>query len=789
VSRSVISIESAGRENEPSSTATRERHPTQSEADRKESKRPSSGIIYLDQDLGETISVRIPTGTRPGTWTILASEANDAALQAFDKTKPIILRAQGTVLGWQDKGIDGDFSFAFKELWLADRVGVEKMDDATVVRWTVEDNRRWMRGIRSFGEMNVDRFANEFEEFPGEVEDSNFAQYHRIPKFSLLRNTCKADGDTGFARFDAEAFRRFSAFEAVRFMLTDFFDIQPDRVRLPDGSDFRPKIVFAEPPEKLDNRHPIQNQSLEGPWALVTSRLMRMAHVSMVPNVDGEWVIFRLRPGEFRRAVGGYVGGGYPIQPDRSRSRSIIHRSYFRTRYDIRADYEDRIPTDGAGAPVLTSTVERDDPDNVLPVKVANVLIAPFDTTNPKTGVTIRRGSIPESFEVWIESLNAENEANPGLNFPKSFTDDFGPLTMGFIKSRIVGPMLASLLSVDLTRAGNRHPRGAAVAKTCYDFFRRLFQIPRELRDNLKKIKAEVGDVADTRTGKVAPSRVYFDHTLVLTYYGAFQPGKAPQEGAGFMTVRPWPVGDTQKLISEAEASDYARIRVYDQAQGLFLIQPLTDIEGNYGRVVFTTFGEFPPDAIVGLDGAAHFLETSRQDDVWRATWLFSAEVRSAHPRNFYVIPPFGTPDNGPREEGGPPNKGSGPVSEEIVRQAFANYAWVDGKSKTSIGKDGQLVFEGFRLANESRLLSIAKGLQRTHYFEQDDWLIGAFRAPGFVPGVDVPAGNYEVSWQHDGSGLFEAVYNTFRPVPPPVFEALSREAAALLFKIDEDTF
>jgi len=207
MARSVLTIRSAGKDDDNApADLTRERSPgeesgsgsSSSTADEEEASK-SDGIIFLDTEENETIRARIPTGTRAGRWTIVASAENDAKLRRFDKTKPIIVSAKGTVLGWQDHGIQ-DFDFEFRELWLGDRIGPVSDGDPSLVAWSIEDNRRWMRGIRSFGEMNVDRFANEFEDFPGEDADSNFAQFHRIPKFSLLRNTCQEEGGTGFAR-------------------------------------------------------------------------------------------------------------------------------------------------------------------------------------------------------------------------------------------------------------------------------------------------------------------------------------------------------------------------------------------------------------------------------------------------------------------------------------------------------------------------------------------------------------------------------------------------------------
>lgn len=738
--------------------------------------------VFLDQS--DDLAVLIPIGPYVGRWKIRVSTTVDRQISALQN--PVKLVCKGVLFGAGEGGSQVT-DFEYEDLWIADRLGSPNPSDPTVVEWVIEDNRRWAQGLKSLGMMNGMRLSNEFEEFDGIAPENNFGQYNRIPKFSYMIPTCRGDGII-FSEYDNEDFKIWTAFEAVQWMMTRFFSIpNPDgtaRASLPDGRAFIPKVIFKG--NDLENGFPLQDFSLDGPWPIVIARLLRLAHLSFVTNSKGEWVVFSLKPHKFNRKVGEYSTAGHVVRRDRHRTRSRSHRTIFKSRYDFRVDVvEDSTSSLGVGS----------DQGEIFPIVADNVVIMPFtiqDKRDGGTGDFVRRGTIVKITE-FFDLLNAD-AAN---SYPPGWVDTYKELSLNHCRRYLVGPTMASLMTVDVTRAEQRHPRGAAIAKCLYDFYRKLYQIPKHLKDTLTKLKAVTSDVADTRTGKPAPSRVYFDHTLVLTRHGAFQPGSAPTLGAGFMTVRPWPQTDTVKRLDTAEASDYAKITVYDQAQGLFLISELTDIEGHYGRMFPHTFTEFPQSAVVGVDGVVHFLEAEDavQDLLFRAAWVFSAEVISPNLGNFFVVS---------KPVGEEPTDGLGPIHEHRMRGVYAGFPWNDDFSAADI-IDGSLVLSGFNSEslpesgnpdesanlnqpyNTARLQSVAKGLRSQHYFEQQDWIIGTFKAPGFSPEIDTPAGNYTVGISHTGDGMFEAVYNASQPRAQPIFEFISKDAADLLFRFDEE--
>ncbi|MDF1667238.1 MAG: hypothetical protein P1V97_36170, partial [Planctomycetota bacterium] len=708
------------------------------------------------------LNLKIPTGTRPGRSSIVVSEAIDQELQNL--ANPVSLVCRGGHLGGYDDGIQ-DVNFAWSDLYLSERLGCPDPTDPTTVQWIIEDNRRWVKDIECVGFMNKQRIANEFDEL---VEvGTNFGQFHRIGTFAYFVNTTRDPSGIKFSRYDAETFKPWTAFTGFEFMLTTFFDLNKNRITFPDGKPFKPVVIFKGDKEKLDNGFPLHNFSLNGKWSMVVARLAKLANVTFVPNKKGEWIVFKLDPKILPRSIGGYTGAGNPVNRFRRNSRSAKHRTIYRSRYDFRVDFVETVAGE-AGAQSTSTVVDSGD---IFPITAVNVVITPFDMPGPD-GETVKRGTILP-IEEFISILNL----NPERHFPPTFLRIFGTLSLGFVKKFGVGQGMGFWLSFDHTKTGGSTPFGRAVAKTLYDFWRKLFQIPKELRDNLDKIKAKTSEVVDTRTGKQAPSRVYFDHTLIPTFWGAGQPGTMPEEGTGFLTVRPWAVGDADKKFDDADPCDFAELTVKDGNNGLFLVKTLPDLEGQFGRVLFTTFKKLPPN-VVGIDGVSHFLETSEQDGSWRCSFQFSAELISSNIENYYVV-------EKPATEA--PTDGQGPVKEERVRQVFAGYAWNDETSTATIDQQsGELKVSGFDLYNENRLKSIALGLRQTHYFYMQDWLIGEFRASGFDPDKDLPQSNYDVALQHS-EGFFEAVYNAKAPKPKPLFEVISPEAAELLFKFDED--
>jgi len=716
----------------------------------------NSGAVAIDDS---RLTLNIPIGPYSGRSIITVSDVIDQKLRTLSSR--ISLVGKGVHIGgYKDSFEKTDFTI--HDLYLAERLGSPDPNDPTIVQWIIEDNRRWLQNIQSLGFMNKQRIANEFDDL---VEvGTNFGQFHRIGVFAYFVNTTKDKSAVKFARFDAEEFAPWTAFQGLKFMLTTFFEVVEKRVLEETGTKFRPRIKIIE--EKvIDNGFPLQNFSLNGPWPIVVARLMRLAHVSFVPNAKGEWVVFRLDPKKFPRKIGGYSGAGNAIRRDRNNSRSQSHKSIFRSRYDIRADFVEGSSASGA----VTSVV---DESNILPVQLLNVVITPFDMTD-ENGDTVKRGTILEISE-FLRVVNLD----PERHFSSNFRNLFGSLTLCIVKRLVTSPDLAYHLTVDSQRTLGRNPFGAAIAKTLYDFYRKLMQIPKGLRDNLDKIKTVTSEVADTRTGKQMPTRVHFDHTLIPTFWGAGNPGTMPEEGSGFFTQRPWPAGDQTRKLDDANPSDFAEVKVFDQTNGLFLVKTLSDLEGNFGRVIFTTFKTLPPN-VVGIDGISHFLSQTEQDDQFRLSFVFSAELISSNPENYFIV------EKPPEEE---PTTAKGPVHEERVRQVFAGFSWNDDTSAAEIDeKTGEFIVSGFDLYNKNRLESIALGLRQTHYFYMEDWLIGRFKAAGYNPDVDSPRGNYGVSLNHS-EGFFEASYDAKSPKPKPIFEVISEEAAELLFKLDEDT-
>lgn len=739
--------------------------------------------VFLDEAVG--FSMPIPVGARPGRWPLLVDPATDRELQKL--SGPLKLVAKG--VHWGDpegQGPDGrrETDFEWADLWLDDRDGSVDPNENSLVKWWLEDNRRFAAGLESQGFMNMQRVGNEFEDL---VEAGNFSEFFRIPKFLTFKTTMRAAGSLKFARYDAEDEDAaiWTAFEGLQYMLTTFFDskvalgpaegsrallnlTEKERARLPDGQIFKPKVVYRGDPAELDNGFPLQNFSLKGPWWRVVNSLLRLSHLGLVPNNKGEWVVFPLDPAAFPRPVGGYEGGGFNIGRDRSRHRSLTHRSVFRTRYEFRADFTDSIATRNQA--FSTASVG---PSLVLPIQVENVGVNPFDIEDPDNpGQTLERGTI-QTLELLVRAWNAK----ASTVFPTSFVSQFGTLTFGMIKTYTLTPALAMWLTFDFRKGGLRNEKGAAIAATIYSFFRRCFRIPQGLRDHLYRIKPQMVEVRDTRTGKVAPSRVYFDHTLIMSWHGAFGPGGGDGT-TGLVEVRPWPVGDAQKLLSAATPSEHATVRVFNEAQGVFIIKPLADIESMYSGVYFTTFSQLPAANIVGIDGVPTLIERATQDTEFRLSFLFSAELLGNNPRSTVIF-------EKPEDEY--PVGGGGGVFEEAVSSVYAAAAWVDGQTTAEVDEvSGELQVKGHELRNRDILTSLARGLRLQHYFGQDDWVLGVFRAPGFDPAVDQATGAHDLSISHR-EGLFEAVYSAGQPFPPSIFEAISPEAAALLYRFDEE--
>lgn len=746
---------------------------------------PEPSGVYLDAV--SRLRVEIPVGAYPGRFYLDVSTAVDQQLRGFDPALPISIVGAGRAPGAGPWG--GELTnFAYRNLWIAERQLAPNRNDTDAVRWIFEDSRRWLRSIRGLGVFNEQRIVNEFDELPGVDIDSNFGQFNRLPRVSYWTVTARTPGGNRFAGYDeGDVLEIWTAYQALRYMLTGFFDNDPGRVTLPNGQNFRPDVFFDGSDLDLDNKFPLSSFPMDAPWPKVVQGLLRRGQLGLCPRADGKWVVFRMKPEAFRRKIAEYTGGGHVIKPDRRYKRARRHRTIFKTRYDIRADV-----SISRTSPKVVA-VESFDPGapQVFPIQLDPVVITPFDLPDPRRdrgGLVIRRGTILKE-TTFIEAINLSQDEF----LPASFLTEYpGGLTLDLVDRGVLSPQLAEALSIDRTiSVGQRHPTGPAIAATFYDSHRRLFQIPQDILEFLRNIQARVGDVADNATGRVGPSRVYFDHCLILSAHGSIDPGLAPESGLGFSNQRPWPVGDANKLISAAQASDFAQLQVLDPSQGLFKIAPIAAVDGLVEGWVPYTFKKFPPDATTGISQEIPaYLSQVEADDEWRASWIFSAEIRTnALANHFFVesLPPAMT-------------KAFGPEVEEKARGVRAAYPWNDATSKTEIADDGQIVLSGFNDGtggiaanipyNRGRLSSIAGGLASSYYFEEQDWIVGTYRAPGYLPDKDFPAGNFNIVITHNpATGIFETVFRCFKPESPPLFENLSRDAAALLYKLDDDVF
>lgn len=740
---------------------------------------PAAAIPFGDEEDGSTPVRWEPSlGAFPSEWTVDVHEPVSRKLSA--SLNPFSLHGRGVIPGASRLGRSETVNFSIDQLWPVEAHIRPRRNRPDIYQWRFQDGRRWARRLVSQGVMNQQRLANEFKDHPRLDAQGNFNQLHRIPKLTYYRSTMKAAGELKFAAWNATDAEVWTAYEGLRFMLETFFDLEGNEVTLPDGSRWRPVIVYDGQHSDLDNGFPLNTFSLNGAWPVIVTRLMRLAHVSMAPNADGAWEVFRLDPDLAPKKVGGWLGGGFPLARDRVRDRPNRSRAVFNTRWNFRVDATDNIPAWPAPLPTATTT---DDPAEPLPIQARNVCFTPFDVTDPATGELLRRGTV-QTFDRLIPAWNAAGTAA----MPQAFVTLFGGLSQSVIKKLVFSPTLATLLSVDTQAANERHPQGAAIAKCCYEFWRKLWQIPEELSDFLdpRTIKATTSEVADTRTGKSSPSRVYFDHTLVMSYHGSFDINLNPNKGAGFVTVRPWPIGDTDKLLSAAAPSDFAEVKVYDKQLGLFLIKPVADVSGGYSDIKFTTFTEHPPSHVVGSANLPHFFENCAQDDEWRAAWTFSAGLLSASKRNFYVV-------DSEFKSGGK-REGRGPVLERRMFGATASMPWNDESSTATVGADGQLELIGFNESggtenipqNKDALDSIAAGQYDSDQFEWNDWLLGNFGAPGFDPAVDRPRSNYRVALVYS-RGLFRAEYEFIEPRSSPIYESLTKDAADLLFRLDAE--
>lgn len=754
----------------------------------------ASGTEAFLTDNGESIRIVWRNGPRSSRFFLTVTADNDAAFRTF--LNPCTLTVKGVHYGDPEgSGQRGEKAtdFQWVDLWLVEPVGAASPVDPSITVWYLEDSRRFAQNLTSIGMMNAQRVGNERED--AIEEGGNFNQFFRIPKFVTLKNTMKAPGAIQFARFDEEAPEIWTAFEGLQWMLGAYFDQDvfatsedidtrekglenpKPRAQLPDGSRFKPKIVYRDldgsfkttPPQGLENEFPIQIFNLNGPWATIVSKLLRLAHCGMVPNNKGEWVVHRMDPKAFPRKVGEYEGGGFVIQPDAKNRRAINHRTYVRTRYEWRADFVENV---GTIEKPNTTTVTDD--DAVLPIPLINYAVNPFDLIDPDDPTKIlTKGSI-YPFELLIRAWNNEKSRV----FPPEFINNFGKLTLPFIKKAILTPMLAMNLTFDVRIGGQRNQLGAAIASTIYDFYRTLLGIPQDFRDQLKRIRPDMVRILDTRTNRVAPSRAFVDHTIVSSYHGAFIAGAGDHQ-SGLVDMSPWPVGDTNKLIEQARASEHIRVTLFNDSLGIFRLKPLVDVAGNFSRVMFTTFRDLPFVNMVGIDGIPRSLEKATQEDEYRASFLFSSEILSVSPKTTVVI------EKGINEA---PADGRGPVYEEQLRSIFAAMAWVDGRTEAGFdNQTGAFEVKGHEWLNKLLIESAARGLRDQFYFAQQDWVLGEFFAPSFDPEKDIPAGNYDVSFNY-ADGLFEAGYYATRPRSKPFFETLIPEAAELLFRFDEGT-
>lgn len=727
------------------------------------------------------LDIKIPIGPRPGSSTIVVSSVVSEELQKiFDAGGRFRLQASGVYAGSEDSGFR-ETDIDWQDLWLAECLGAVSPSDPNDIAWRIEDNRRFTMGLTAHGVFNRDRVVNEFDELAA----GNFGQFYRLNKIGYYTSTMRAAGALRFARFDAEEFEVWTALEGLRYMLTTWFDQRSDAAELPDGSPFKPFVLYDGDPELeigeggegpgMENGYPLQNLKMTGPWWRVVATLCRLAHVSYAPDVRGRWRVFRVDPRAFPRKLGGYTGGGKVLARQRANLRSRDHRTLFVPRYDFRVDFEDSTVPSFA-VPQTASTV--DDAVEFAPIRAQNVVILPFDVVDPDSGEVVQAGTIltfAEAIRLW--------NAYPDVNYPPNFINTFGLLSLGLIRRMVHSRKLALALSNDarFKHTGGTHVHGSAIASTIYDFWHRLFQIDAAVRDHIRRPEAKTGNIASFRTGQRQPSRVYCDHTLVKTIYGAVQDGDEPVAGLGFHRMRAWPDGDTTKRLVDAQPADHFELRVQDPVNGLFILKRLTDIKGIYGDAILETF-DIGPSNIVGRRVATSpaFLERCTPDPIWRATWLFSAELVTTRRANYFVV-------SKPGDEPPSPSEARGPVHEELVRKVNAGFRWSDENSRARVDEDtGELVLEGWEVYNRDRLEAIARSMRMEHYFELQDWVIGRFRALGFSPEVDRPQGNYGVGLRHS-EGLFEAEYTAQAPRRRSIFETVGREGAALFYQIEED--
>jgi len=711
----------------------------------------------VDMSGTEGINWPFVTGPFSPAVSFITHQAADDELQ--DLRNPVDLKV-GHVRYEGPRAFSSKFTI--ENLFLRRRQGASGQHR---IQWVMSDIRYWLESIQVFSSFNLQRVGNEFKKLaPGAL-----GNFKRAPKLQFIPMTMKDKLLREFATSltPDSGLTPWTAYEAVKWLLTDFFRGEKGRLTLPNGRNIVPAIDTSQ---ASDNGRILLNHVTNQPWPYAMKRLLMMAHLGMWVNHEGKFILFNLSRQTVNSPlpsnVGDYSGAGAPLKQNRTWERPKDARVYFRTEYEYVGTYIET--SKGLGTVDALGGLNKKN--------IENVTILPQDVTDVSTGQIFQRGTIvtiPRAIELWKQ--DPDNPPPKNLSTP-NIPD---PFSMDGLRRGAFSSVLANLWVATQNAVGLRDVIWAARAAVIFQDYRTLFRLDPRLLDMIEDMRAESVTIQDVATGKRAPGTVWMDFSYITT---AREMRKKGQPAIGVKNVHPWPatITDPKQMPIKSTPIAPASIQIQNKRQGLFRVRFLPDLTGTVFKFWPATFNKSPISKVgTFLQVLAHLMYA---DDPWRMRVLFSLTLRS--PNNHQRFYHHQASDS---KDIVPPNS-DGPETEIFFRSMFAGFGWNDTNSEIKIDPTtGQLELSGHDLVNRDIVDALAEGVEKDLYFRFEDRILGIFKSRGHDPAIDVPLGNIRSVTVSQVRGRLESVYDASQPdVPVPFWELIPLEAQRVLFRLED---
>lgn len=640
-----------------------------------------------------------------------------------------------------------------------------------LVQWILTDTRYFLQGLHSETEFNESRGGNDFVK----LAEGTPGDYEKRPIQYWRPHTIKKKGQIQLANLlneDSSGIEKWTAFQALQFMMTTYFKNRERKVIIPGIGEFNPRVDFSK---VKDNEVPLSNFP-GGNWGEVVDGLSRLAHVDFFVDLDGVYQFRSLDPTALPAHVGNYNEAGTPIWQDRSRERSENPIVLFRPEIEFRGQY---IEPESTILGTRSSTVARGgDVEEFNASNIENVVKVPDDIYG--VDGTLYEAGVYVEFTKYLDLC--ENDPN-----------DSYPLK-GSVPKLDINQVREFVHSIKLSSkyAANgiiTDPKWAARMDAISSAFRKLFRVKPALMAGLDKISDELVRIKDPTSHGRARAKVWMDETNVFNSIRYAKRGSVTTGSKDFSQGSPrspdgWP--ETGKTLGElkiigVDASN-AKVNVINPSLGVFSVDWRQDKERN---VTFHYHGHLAdiPNGRVGrlLSLTPKVAEQFRLTDKFRLVVLMSAVINT--PNNTSRLHQIQAKGLVPI-----PKNAKGPPVEIVADEMFAGLAWSDEKGSRLVqdSQTGQIRFFNYELVNESVLKDIARSKIRDYYYVRQDRQLGTFKGAVFDASVDEPSGSFSrVSAVFDGQGALEVEYSSTGELQtPPLAEGFDDKSKRIILRL-----